>query len=108
VKSRHAAQAAELGGVHGYGYLGVIDDGFRRCEGMFRCRLADRQKIIDMLEQYPTFRGMVYRRGSDIGSRTVEVAIRAFRSQHDGIVVDIRAAGEWWKALDGPPTRGGV
>jgi hypothetical protein len=108
VKSRHAAQSAELGGVNGSGYLAVLEEGFRRCEGMFRCRLADRTEIIAMLEAFPSFRGMVYHRGTDIGRRSVEVAIRAFRSEPGGIVVELRAIGEWWHALDGPPQRSGV
>lgn len=100
MKSRHAAQSAELGDVTGYGYLAVVDDGFRRCEGIFRCRLVDRPQVIAMMQEFPLFRGIVYDKRGDIGRRSVDVAIRAFRSQHDGVIVDVRAVGEWWQALD--------
>lgn len=99
-----AAQSAELEGLTGMGALAVRTDGFRRCDGMFHCRLADRDRVVAMLDQVATFRGIVYGERRDLGWRTVPVIVRGFRTQHDGLVLQLRATGDWWRAVEGPPT----
>lgn len=99
-----AAQAAELDGLVGMGALAVRTDGFRRCEGMFHCRLADRDKVVALMTTGASFRGIIYRGATDIGRRRVRVMIRAFRTQPDGLMLQLRAAGDWWRTLEAPLT----
>ena len=96
-----AAQAAELGDVSGRGYLAIISEGYRRCEGTFFCRKAERETIAELLQgqSTATFRGVVYEEKSDLGRKIVEVAVRGFRTEPDGLVVRLQAVGAWWKAL---------
>jgi hypothetical protein len=36
----------------------------------------------------------------------MDVVIAGFRTQSDGIVLRLRAAGDWWSTLDHPNSRG--
>lgn len=87
------------------GCLVVRTAGFRRCEGTFHCRLADRARVIELMSAGGTFRGIVYSDGADIGRRRVDVVVRGFRMETDGIYLQIQATGEWWRAIEGPPSR---
>ncbi len=53
-----------------------------------------------MLETYPTYRGVIYQEGKDIGWRTLSVRIRAFHEEPGSLVVEIQAVGPWWEDLN--------
>lgn len=106
MKAAFAAQSAELDGITGMGCMAVRREGFRRCEGVFHCRLADRERIIAMMrDSGAAYSGIIYDEDEDIGRRTVPVIIRSFRSQHDGLAITLQARGEWWQELDLKRTR---
>lgn len=96
-----AAQAAELGNVRGRGYLAIRTDGYRRCEGTFFCGKARLDSIRGLLrsENAVPVRAIVYQGGSDLGLQTVRAVVRAFRSQPEGLVVQVQAVGAWWESL---------
>jgi len=95
-----AAQRAELDELIGQGYLVVHEEGYRRCEGFFHGRLADRGRVAAMFNTTCIYRGIVYSDRTDIGARVLPVTIRAFYTNADGMVVEIQAVGRWWEQLD--------
>ena len=55
---------------------------------------------------YDTFLQGSYANDTNIyADSDVDIVIRGFRTQTDGIVLQIQATGEWWKAIEGPPSR---